>query len=253
MKFCKRIVALLVLLLGVAFFALCLGVAIGVWVILGPVTERATTLFERIESALKLADQSLTQVSTSLGQSMERLNDARVEQKKLAQAPPKTGVLRRMLVRTVQQNLGPEFANAQKKLQAVAEASVVVNSVLDDLGNIPLLAAKGIDTEQIAEMNHRLADLGPAAWELSRLLGDNDTEAEAEAQFSRIEQTLRTMQTTLGQYEQRVTEVRQRTGQVKSLALSWLTPVAILVSLIGLWLALSQVSMMAHAWSWLRN
>jgi hypothetical protein len=52
------------------------------------------------------------------------------------------------------------------------------------------------------------------------------------------------------EYKPQVTEVRRRTEALHSNFLRWVTPVSVLVSVVACWIALSQVSLMAHAWSW---
>jgi hypothetical protein len=251
MKTCKRIVAGLTLLLCAAGLLLSLVVGGGVWIIKRPVTERVTHVFERVEAALDVADEGLDHVKTSLARAAERLESAKEEQRKLAQEPQQNSALRRMVARTVQQRIAPEFGNANEELHTVAEAAVVVNSVLEDVGNFPFLSVAGLDLNRLTEVNSRLAEVGPAAWELSRLLVEPGQETDAaRTQLSRIEQALNTMRGFIAEYVVRVGEVRQQVDVLRSRTLPWITPAAVLVSLACFWIALSQVSLMAHAWRW---
>jgi hypothetical protein len=249
----KRILAALTLLVAAAVLLVSLAVAVGVWVVKGTVTERATDTFGRVDAALDVAEQNLAQARASLDRAAERLDGARQEQRKLAQEAKKGPGLGRMLARTVQRTVAPEVGNAHEKLHTVAEAAVVVNSVLEDLGNFPLLAASGMDLAALNDMNGRLADVGPAAWELGRLLGEPGQDADAEEQMSRVQRGLQAMQGLVARYEPQVTEVRQRTTDLKAQTLAWITPVAVAVTLIFTWIALSQVSVIAHALSWWRR
>jgi hypothetical protein len=251
MKVGKQILAGLILLLAVAMLLLSLAGGVGVWIVKQPVTDKVTRVGARIEVALDIAEGNLDQVKASLARAQERLNDAREEQRKLAQEPQRGSAIRRMLARTVQQTLAPELGNAQEKLHTVAEAAVVVNSILDDAGNFPVLSVAGLDLDRLSEMNSRLADVGPAAWELSRLFGDPASDLDAAGQqLSQIERTVQTLQRLIGEVEPRLTEVRQRTEEMKAKVLRWITPAVVLISVVCFWIALSQVSVMAHAWSW---
>jgi hypothetical protein len=158
-----------------------------------------------------------------------------------------------MLVRTVQQQIAPDVSNAHEKLHAVAEAAVVVNSVLEDVGNFPFLSASGLDLERLKEMNSRLADVGPAVWQLSQLLGGPESNSKAAGnQLSGIDRTLKTLRGFVAEFEPRLTAVRQRTEELKSKTLPRITPAAVLISVVCFWIALSQVSLMCHAWSWVK-
>jgi hypothetical protein len=256
LRLLRRILAGLGFLLSAAGLVLSVGAGIGVWIVKEPVTSRATHIFERVEAALDIADKGLDHVKTTLANATERLDRVKQEQRQLAQEPGQNSTLRRLLARTVQQTIAPDLGSANEKLHTVAEAAAVVNSVLEDLGNFPLLAVTGLDLDRLHEMNSRLADVAPAAWELSRLLGEPGTGSEPDAagpQLSRVEQTLKTMQGLITAYEPRFTQVRQRVEALRAMTLPWITPAAVVVSLVCLWIALSQVSVLCHAWSWWRH
>ena len=251
MNVCKRALAGLVFLLGSVALLLSLAGGVGVWAVKGPATAKATRAFERIDAALGVAEQSLEQVKVSLARAAERLDNVREEQRKLAQGPRTGNPLRRVLARTVRQQIAPEVGSAHEKLHTVAEAAVVVNSVLEDVGSIPSLSVPGLDLSRLTEINGRLAEVGPAAWELSRLLGEPGPDAgDAGAQLSRIDQTLKTMQGWVAEYEPQLTQVRQRTEALRSRTFRWITPATALVSFACFWVALSQVSLLSHARSW---
>jgi hypothetical protein len=249
---CIRILAGLVLLLSAAGLLLSLAGGVGVWVVRGPVTDKATQTFGRVEAKLDLASQALEQAKTSLDRAAERLATAREEERARSADPP--GLARRVLARTLTQRF-VDAGTAQEKLHTVAEAAVVVNSVLEDLGNFPLLAVAGLDVGPLAEMNTQLADVAPRAWELSRLLGGGGRPGEEDdnARLSRMDRTLKKIRASVADYESKVAEVRRRTEELKSRTLPWITPAAAVLSLVCFWVALSQLSLLCHAWSWCRN
>jgi hypothetical protein len=251
MTFFKRILGALGLLLSVVGLLVSLAVGVGVWVIREPVTTRLTQIFGRVEGGLDLADRSLDYAQKSLARAATHLEEVRKEQKDLSQAPKKDSATWKLLSRKVQRKFGPELDEAHQKLQTLAEAVVVINSVLEDLGNFPDLAITGLDKGRLEEMNDRLAKVGPTAWELSQLLGEMAPGTETDDHFSRIEQALRTLREWIAEYQAKVEQVRQRTAEVKDRTLPRIIPAAILISLICLWLALSQLSIMGRAWSWL--
>ena len=251
MKVLNRILAGLTLLLAAVVLLLGLVGGVGVWVVKGPVTARATQVFARVEAALDVADQGLEQVKASLDRAAGRLSEAREEQRKLAQEPQRAGAMRRMVASKVQRMVAPDLGAANEKLHTVAEAAVVVNSVLEDLGNLPLLSASGLDLDRLTEMNRRLADVGPAAWELSRLLGEPSWSPDSiDNQAFRVEQAVKTIQSRIADYEPQLAQVRQRTEGLKARTLPWITPASVVISLTCFWVALSQISLMAHAITW---
>jgi hypothetical protein len=254
MKCCKRILAGLTFLLGVAGLLLSLAGGIGVWLIKEPVTDRATTIFGRIKSALDKADKGLVHVKTSLDSAAERLERVQGEQRQLAQQARNSSLTRRFLGRSVQQLIPPQFSTAHETIHTVAEAAVVVNSVLEGLGSFPFLSVTGLDVSQLKEINSRFSQVESSAWQLSRLIGTPEPDVEAASPpLSRTERALKAMRRLIAEFAPRLAKVRQRTDELKSRTLGWITPAAVLISLVCLWIALSQVSLLAHAWSWWRQ
>ena len=103
-------------------------------------TARATQVFGRVAAALDVAEQGLEHASTSLARAAERLDRVREEQR---QQPRRGNAARSFMARTVQQLIAPQFSEAHETLHTVAEAAAVVNSVLEDVGTVPLVV--GID------------------------------------------------------------------------------------------------------------
>jgi hypothetical protein len=251
MRICKRILAGLILLLSVAGLLISLAAGVGVWVVKAPVTARVNRIFDRVDSGLDLADESLDQVKASLDRAAQRLESVKEEQRKLAQNPPRGSATRRFMARTVQQQIAPDLGNAHEKFHTIAAAAVVVNSVLEDVESVPSLETSGLDVDRLAEINRRLSQVESSAWELTRLLGDPEADADAEAALSRIEQVLQTLQGLIADYALRVKEFRHRTEELKARTFAWITYATIAISLVSFWIALSQVSLLCHAWSWL--
>jgi hypothetical protein len=226
--------------------------SVGVWIVKEPLTDRTTRVFGRIGQALDLADQSLDHFKTSLSNAAARLESVKEEQRK--QDPRNSSTVRRLMARTVQQRIAPEIGNAQETIHTVAEAAVVVNSVLEDLGNFPFLSIAGLDSARLTEIAGSLSQMESSAWELTRLLGEPGLDSEsADIQLSRIEHTLKTMQRLVAEYEPQFRQVRERTESLKANILRWITPSSVLISLVLFWIALSQISVLVHAWSWFRQ
>jgi hypothetical protein len=250
----KRILATIALILAAAMLIVSLAAGIGVWFVKTPLTQRATSLFDRVEAALGIADQGLDQVKLSLDRAKTRLQAVYEEQEQLAREPQKKDASRRFLARSVQRSLAPEFGDAQIKLQAVAEAAVVINSVLEDVGNVPGLNVPGLEGKHLEAINGHLATVSSSAWELSRLLADSSSPAETNEQLSRVEQALQAMHGLVADYEPRLAQVRQRTAELRSRMLGLIGPATVGISIVCIWIALSQIIVLsrAHAW-WKRS
>jgi hypothetical protein len=252
MKFSRRILACFVALVTGVVLVLSLVVAAGVWFIREPVTTRTTRLFGRIEAALDLASRGLARVKTSLVNAEERLAGVQEEQKKLARGPQKNDLAMKMLARTVQQKISPEVGNARDTLLTISEAAVVVNSVLEDVGQLPFVSARGLDRDQLAEINTRLGEAASSVQELSRVLDNPNASPDAavETQTSRTEMVLKSIEQLVNEHEPRLELARQEAAELKPRLLGAITPATVIISFLGFWIALSQVSLIGRACSW---
>jgi F0F1-type ATP synthase membrane subunit b/b' len=251
MKLGRRILAGLAILLCIMGLLLSIAGGLGVWIVKKPVTDKLTRVYGRIDETLDVADRGLDQVKTTLARAGERLETAVEEQRKTSREPQKISMSRRLLARTVQQQISPELGNAHETLHTVAEAAVVVNSVLDDVSNFSFVSATGLDVDRLSEINKSLSQVESSAWELSRLLGEPEPNSDAaDTQLTRIEQALNAVRGLTAEYESRLKEVRQRMEDLKSRTLPWITPSLVFISFVCFWIALSQASLLLHAWSW---
>jgi hypothetical protein len=250
----KRVLAGVTILICLVVFLASVAGGIGIWIVKESVTSRATRLANRIESGLDFADRSLDEVGASLATAEERLESIGEKQRTAAQNPLRGNAMRRLMARTVQQQITPELGDAHEKIHSVAEAVAVASSVLGDVDNFPFLANSRLDTDRITEINRRLSQVESSAWELARLFGDADAEPNADdAVLSRIEQMLQALKGLIADYATRVKEVRVKFEEVKSRIFAWILPATILISATCFWIALSQISLFCHAWSWFKK
>src|SRR5262249_12991506 len=234
-----RALAVLVFLIAVVALLLSLTAGAGVWVVKKPATEFATRKFDKAEAALDKADRGLNVVKDVLGNAARNLEEVRQQQR----AAPRDNLARRLMAQTVQRAIAPQLGEAQVTLNAIAEGLVVAQSVLEDVSELPQ-DKLNVDAERLNRIQGQLAQAAPAAWELSRLLGN--TEQDADAQCSRVEELLRSMQALASEYESRLAEVRQETERARAKTLRWITPAAAIISFASIWIALSQLSVMGH-------
>jgi hypothetical protein len=242
---------MLVLLVSTLVLLLSLVGGIGVWIIRQPVMVRTSQIFGRAQAALDIVEEGLEGTRKSLTRAKEHLDSARQDQKNLNQQPQPKNAKRKALAMAVKRGLSKDIEDSQAKLNTVAEASVVVNSVLEDLGNLPLFSTFGLDQGRLTEVKRGLTGVSAGAWGLSQALDEPDGDANAAGeQLSRLDQPLETIRRLLDKYQPKVQQVRSRTKELEERTQSWVTPAAVLISALCLWIALSQFSLLQHAWYW---
>jgi hypothetical protein len=71
--------------------------------------------------------------------------------------------------------------------------------------------------------------------------------------LSQTERALKSVGELIAEADSRVRQIRQQTDDAKAKIFYWMTPASVLISLVCLWIALSQVSLLVHAWSWWKD
>jgi hypothetical protein len=236
--------------MSAAVLLLAVAGGVGVWMVKGPATAKANWILDRVDAALFDVERGLAHVKERLTVAAEQIDKTRKKQREIAEGPGRNDTFRQILASGVQQMLAPEL-DAHAKLHKVAEAAIVANTVLEDLGPLSSLAIPGLDLSGLDEINKQLNTVESTAWELSRLFPARDVDSSAAGtRLSAIQQTLQTAQRLIAEYEPLLLQVRQRTDQFKSWTLPWITPAAILISVVCFWIAIAQISLMFQTCSW---
>jgi hypothetical protein len=71
--------------------------------------------------------------------------------------------------------------------------------------------------------------------------------------MSKVENLLTSLLALVSDYQNQVKQVRQQTTALKAKVFAWITPAAILVSVVSFWIAVSQLCIMSRSWSWIRQ
>src|SRR5262249_46168069 len=150
----------------------CVAGIIAGWVYQKPLTERTTTVFGRVERPLDVAIRSLRQVNTSLDRARANLKTIQETHGPAAPPPTETNFFRRMAVPAAAKELSPQIGNVRQTLNTVAEAAVVLNSVLDDVNDLPGGSLPSLDQKKLVEIRDRLSGIDSSAQELDAMLSD---------------------------------------------------------------------------------
>lgn len=246
-----RFFAGLGVLVSLLFALALLGCVAGIWMYKGQVTAKANHKFETMTRLLDQAVDALERTETSLRRATERLSAARAEQQRLAAEPLRGAGARRMLARTLHQQIAPEVTDAQAALRKIAETAFVVNSILEDARDWPGLGESVIDLAGLEQVNGRIGALSNSAWDVSRLFERPETELDQEAVEecqSRVARTLQAIKEIVLEQRPRVGSLRERTLLAHTMFQNWATPVAVLATAALLWLAFSQICLLRRCW-----
>src|SRR5262249_47936210 len=152
----KRIMAVLFCLLSVAGFGLCAAGIVGVWVIKQPVQDRTTQIIDRADRALEVTGQTLAQAHASLRKARNDLKAIQLVTSSSGDRKEKPGFVHNMFARVLAKRLGPNVGRVHDQITQVAEGSIVLNSLLEGMQQLPITSVRALDTEQLTDIRQSL-------------------------------------------------------------------------------------------------
>ena len=245
--------ATLLILLGAAGFLLCVAGIAGCWIFRPSLSRRASQACERAEKALGVTADSLRQVAAALERARTDLDAIQAATGPADPRQPEGQAPRRTLARKLAGELTPRLDSARRGLNAVVETSVVLNSLLEGLDEIPLVHMTAVDSEQLRDVEGRLAALSASAQELQARLGPAGPGDETGEFGARMREALSRANTGVGGLIDRAGEAQARVAELRRRLPGWLTAAAVAATVLLFWGALGQLSLFVHGCSLYRG
>lgn len=254
----RWLLSVLVMVVAVVVGLAALAGGVGVWVVKAPLTARTTQLLDRADKALEVAGVALREADTSLDRALASVQSVKEGHARLTGNTAQDRPALSLIALSLQDGLLPQVHDARQRLLVAAEAAVAIQSVLGGIGDFPLLSISPLDQERLQQVSTDLGRVGASAQELRAMLtsaagGDGVAPAAVGSRAGDIQQVLQEVRVLAAEYARKVAQVRTEVGTLRSRVLAWIGPATVVVSALLFWIALSQVSVLAHAWSWLRK
>ncbi len=235
----RSVLRVIFALLAIATFSFCIYALKWIWLVKKPAIDQATYAFDEATHWLSLADKGMQDVRGNLMVSQTMVT-------KTAPAAPsesgkQPGYLDSMVARAVIRQVTPQMNDMQRTVDKVTEVSIVVNSILDSLHEVPAGSRDKLDMQQVAELQTQLNGVTQASRRLNDLLdspGDGDSAA---AQTARVTDGIRSVVDLTGEYQLRLQALEARVQQIRSTTLYWMNLAPMLATIFLGWVMISQV------------
>jgi hypothetical protein len=233
---------------GATGLVLCVAGLVACWVTYVEVVRRVDRLFGR-------ADDALAEISGNLGRAGDRLRGAQAEldavrrrESEPAAHPPVERSARRAISRKAVEAIGPQADEARSLLVKATDAALVANGLLDALAELPVVERLSVDTDRLKETSAQLADVSARTGRLASLLAPSASGPDADAgmEASRAAEALGRAIALTGTGTERLEPARERITAGHARAVRWATGVAVTVTVVLLWIAAGQLSLLIH-------
>jgi hypothetical protein len=258
MTFVRRIFGLVVLVVSAIVFVVSLVGAGAAWPVRTRLHNLTNKVSGRVEEVLAIVDRGACQARNLVGDSQSRLWEFDAERAKDSPRAPNRTKMRLAALALNSQFSPSQINDIRDNIALAAQAAVVADSVLENADAWPLNAGARLDPTRMQDVSDRLNQAAIMAQELSDMLPadappDQPLPAEAADRQSRIAEALQAVIDAIRDFQGQVADFIAKEKAIRPRVLFWIDAGAVIAIVALLWIALSQVSLMAHAWGWLRK
>lgn len=253
-----RIVGWLAAILGVVGLVICLVIAVGVWVVKPEVQSRvdhlAAVVVEGLDKASELSDEASELVVQVAG----RLDEVATTARGVSANPILDAAVDRLLGAAITRVVTGPWDRIQDRLGGFRERVVGLSNLIQTVDQaLPFIELPGVVTGFVDDVDARWTELDRTVEELETLATEGVGTSERAARVADIATNastrLHAVDAALGQVHSRVeaaqADVEQAARQLASL-LDW---VAVIVSIVAIWVGLLHLLLIAQARRWMRD
>jgi hypothetical protein len=250
----KRILAAIVMVISVLVLVLNLTGIVGTWIVRARLATQLVGIVTAAEARATTVKQGLDRLDTALTQARDQV--AAVEQDvqafgtDLEQNKPLLAAISDKLGL----ELGPLFDSAREIMATVREAVAAVNSTIEAINAIPFVSVPVPELETVKKLSQDVESFRTEVQDLRTAIDQRRSDIIQGAvsiittPTSQIGSTIGEMQTTVSGYSQKIGAVQEGLSNLKSAIGRGLTWLAIILTLILLWIAFSQVGLFVLGW-----
>jgi len=246
----------LVLFLSTVGIVCGLAAVVGVWMFRQTASEKVVKISARLDVGFQRASVANDNVRRALEKARADIAKVSKVAADLGAGDEKSRLATGALRRLVRQVVGPEMNDLGGRLSMCSDAAAAVSSLLQSFEELRPGQTGRIEPDKLERLVGQASQLSASLQRLQAAVGEEDNgaaEKEVVAAAGEVELVLQRCQAVLDDWQSHLDAAREEIARVKAEALRWLTLTAIAVSVLCVWVAVSQISLFAHALTWCRG
>jgi methyl-accepting chemotaxis protein len=266
MTIAQRSVGLGTLLLSILGLAVCIAVIVGVWMVKSRVEDVSNAAFEAADKSLALVNDKLGQVEEILKRGQQPVTLLSKAADRLRRQEPEANEQATLLLRQLDDAIFQELKSAQSWLESAHAIAAGVDRVFEavvssdyaatrqDTVGIALAERLQQSSESVSEMLDKLKSLrGEIVHLRDTAVVSRDVAARLVALVVDAEEKMNRLASGIEKLDARVAEIRVDVGDLKQRVSWWTTAAALLLTLLPVWFAVSQVVTANLGWKLMRG
>jgi hypothetical protein len=226
---------------------------VGIWMLHQTAYGRVEKIAARLDVGLRRAAVANQNVQRALEQARASVEQVGKESAALGGSADKSRRATRALRSLVQKQVKPNIHDLGVRLATMSDAAIAVSSLLQSFQELPAFQSGRIDPDKLGGWTDQAEQLSAALRRLEGVIGEGDEDgrgSEIADASSAVGVALQRCQAKVGEWQSELEAARDEVRDVRSGIFGWLTPAAIVGTLVCAWVAVGQVSLFAHAVRW---
>ena len=254
----KRIVSAALIVLSVLFFVASLAGLIAVWVYNQPLTDDLLRRIQAVDSDLQQAETALQATRLELESTQEQID---LIQSVIAAVGIDSQENVRILTdiaKSFDQTLSPLIDTVASGVGKVSDAFLALKGVVEKLNALPLVSIEIPGAEKLQELANSIAEqqaqviqLREKVQHMSQLT--QDTLNTLTTGYSEFETTIQNLLGVVTEYETKVVDYRAELAYLKINLPTWIDQASVILTILLIWLAFSQLGLFILAWSFFKG
>jgi hypothetical protein len=252
----RRFVGLLALLLATVGFLGCVAGTVAIWQIRGKATTKVEDIAAKAQSGLKRVSAANLRIKEALEKARADVAKVNKDSTHLASGDAEKQRLERDFLRVyIKQNVSPKVRDLGDQLGTVADAAAAVSSLLESFEELPLAQKGQFHPDKVKRLAELAGQLPGPLEKLQGVLGDGNKSSSADVSRAAndVDAVLKRCVDTVDDWQTDLDTASKEVTRIENESVTWLTYIAIIVTVVCTWMALGQLSLFAHGLKWCRR
>jgi chromosome segregation ATPase len=259
MRILKRIAAVVIMVTSVLVLVLGLAGIAGTWMVRSRLDDGLGRIMTAAEAEAVGAQQELDRLDAALAQASTQIAAVEQEVQALGTDLDQNKPLLTALTDKLGVDLAPLAARAREMMDTIRETVAAVNSVVETINALSFVSKPIPELEKLNALAEEIDTFEAEVQNLRLTIEQRRSEIIAggvsivTTPAARIRGGLDRAQATVSGYSQRLGTLQENLSALGATVGQWLTWLAVILTLILLWLALSQAALFVLGWRALRG
>jgi chromosome segregation ATPase len=259
MRILKRIAAVVVMVISVLVLVLSLAGIAGTWMVRSGLDAGLGRIMTAAGAEAAGAQQELDRLDAALTQASTQITAVEQEAQALGTDLGQNRPLLTALTDKLGVDLAPLAARAREMMDTIRETVVAVNSIVETINALPFVSKPIPELEKLNTLAEEIDTFEAEVQNLRLTIEQRRSEIIAggvsivTTPAARIRGGLDRAQATVSGYSQRLGTLQENLSALRATVGQWLTWLAVILTLILLWLAISQAALFVLSWRALRG